>query len=168
MQRRTLAPPAASRVYELTPRGRELEPVVLALGRWGSTAPFPEAEAALGADATALALKTLFDGAAAGDLDAGYELRLGADSFRIRVADGEMELARGSADAPDATVATDPGTLAEVLWHGRPQSEAEQAQQLKISGSRAAARRLLTLFPLPGILTPDSMQDRLHRLAPGE
>ncbi len=148
--RRTLAPPAASRVYELTSRGRELEPVVLALGRWGSTAPFPEAEAALGADATALALKTLFDGAAAGDLDAGYELRLGADSFRIRVADGEMELARGSADAPDATVATDPGTLAEVLWHGRPQSEAEQAQQLKISGSRAAARRLLTLFPLPG------------------
>ena len=149
VQRRTLAPPAASRIYELTPRGRELEPVVLALGRWGSTAPFPEAEAALGTDAIALALKTLFDGEAAGDLDAGYELRLGADRFRIRVAGGEMELVRGSADAPDATVATDPGTLAEVLWHGRPQSEAEQEQRLKVSGSRAAARRLLTLFPLP-------------------
>src|ERR1700704_6818882 len=36
VQRRKLAPPAASRVYELTPRGRELEPVVLGLGRWGS------------------------------------------------------------------------------------------------------------------------------------
>src|SRR3954465_13346312 len=36
-----LDPPAGSRVYELTPRGRELEPVVLALGRWGSAAPFP-------------------------------------------------------------------------------------------------------------------------------
>src|SRR5437764_3058381 len=33
VRRRTLAPPAASKVYELTPRGRALEPVILALGR---------------------------------------------------------------------------------------------------------------------------------------
>src|SRR4051794_31511717 len=37
VQRRTLPPPAASKVYELTPRGAELEPVVIALGRWGAT-----------------------------------------------------------------------------------------------------------------------------------
>src|SRR3954452_10567314 len=36
--RRTLPPPAGSRVYELTERGQELEPVLLALGRWGSRA----------------------------------------------------------------------------------------------------------------------------------
>src|ERR1700741_2318374 len=29
-------PPAGSRVYELTERGKELEPVILGLGRWGS------------------------------------------------------------------------------------------------------------------------------------
>src|SRR5919205_66330 len=34
LRRGTLPPPAASRIYELTGRGRELEPVVLALGRW--------------------------------------------------------------------------------------------------------------------------------------
>src|SRR5213075_2693551 len=34
VQRDTLPPPAASRVYELSDRGRELEPVILALGRW--------------------------------------------------------------------------------------------------------------------------------------
>src|SRR3954470_1070788 len=45
--RRALRPPAGARVYELTPRGRELEPVVLALGRWGSVAPFPEGEAGM-------------------------------------------------------------------------------------------------------------------------
>src|SRR3954471_8869036 len=45
VERRTLAPPAAAKVYALTPRGAELEPVVLALGRWGSVAPFPQAEA---------------------------------------------------------------------------------------------------------------------------
>src|SRR5919106_3243857 len=42
VRRATLPPPAASKVYELTRRGAELEPVVLALGRWGSAAPGPE------------------------------------------------------------------------------------------------------------------------------
>src|SRR5919204_783837 len=58
MQRRTLPPPAGSRVYELTERGHRLEPVVLELGFWGSVAPFPSEDAKIGADATAIALKT--------------------------------------------------------------------------------------------------------------
>lgn len=33
---RTLPPPAASVVYELTERGRELKPVLIALGTWGT------------------------------------------------------------------------------------------------------------------------------------
>ena len=33
--RRTLPPPAAATVYELTPRGERLEPMLLELGRWG-------------------------------------------------------------------------------------------------------------------------------------
>src|SRR5512132_737421 len=37
--RRKLAPPAAVQVYELTEWGRELEPAVLALGRWASGSP---------------------------------------------------------------------------------------------------------------------------------
>ena len=34
--RRRALPPAAGLIYELTDHGRELEPVLLALGRWGS------------------------------------------------------------------------------------------------------------------------------------
>ena len=45
VQRRKLPPPAGSRVYELTAWGQELEPVVLAIGRWGSRAPFPPGDA---------------------------------------------------------------------------------------------------------------------------
>src|SRR4051795_1875956 len=44
VRRTKLPPPAAARVYELTERGAELEPVVLALGRWGSAVPFPAGE----------------------------------------------------------------------------------------------------------------------------
>src|SRR3954463_5634306 len=44
-RRGTLPPPAGSRIYELTERGRELEPIVISLGRWGSVAPFPPGDA---------------------------------------------------------------------------------------------------------------------------
>src|SRR3981081_1998221 len=50
VRRAKLAPPAASRVYELTEWGRELEPIVLSLGRWGSRAPFVSEDAVLGVD----------------------------------------------------------------------------------------------------------------------
>jgi DNA-binding HxlR family transcriptional regulator len=149
VSRRTLAPPAASRVYELTDRGRDLEPVILALGRWGSVAPFPEEDAGIGVDAAVIALKTLFDPALAAGLEARYELRLRGDSYRLRVADAGIELGRGSGDAPDAVIATDPATLGAVLWHGRRLTEAERAGDLSISGNRALAKRLLSLFPLP-------------------
>src|SRR5918997_5673996 len=39
VRRRKLPPPAASRVYELTDWGMELEPVIIGLGRWGARSP---------------------------------------------------------------------------------------------------------------------------------
>jgi DNA-binding HxlR family transcriptional regulator len=148
VRRRTLAPPAGSRVYQLTARGLELEPVVLALGRWGSGAPFPPGGATLGVDSFVLALKTLFAPAAAGDLSASYELRLGEHRFRARVDEGRLEVARGEAPEPDATIASDPGTLSAVLWHGRRLADALRSGEVEIGGSRRAARRFLGLFPL--------------------
>jgi DNA-binding HxlR family transcriptional regulator len=149
VRRGTLPPPAGSRIYELTERGRELEPVVIALGRFGSVAPFPPGEAGIGVDAVVIALKSLFAPAAADGMAASYELRLGEQPFRLDVADGRIEIARGSAPAPDATLETDPGTLASVLWHGRKLDEARRAGDLAIAGDRTAVTRLLALFPLP-------------------
>jgi DNA-binding HxlR family transcriptional regulator len=149
VRRGTLPPPAGSRIYELTERGRELEPVVIALGRFGSVAPFPPGEAGIGADAVVIALKSLFAPVAADGMAASYELRLGEQRFRLDVADGRIEIARGSAIAPDATLETDPGTLASILWHGRKLDEARRAGDLAIEGDRTAVTRLLALFPLP-------------------
>ena len=149
VRRRTLAPPAASRVYELTGRGRELEPAIVALGRWGSTAPFPADEAGIGPDATAIALMSLFQPSLAGDLDARFQLQLGEDIFAIEVAGGELQLARGTPDNPDATIEADPATLGAVLWHGRRLSAAERSGDVTIVGDRPAAKRLLESFPLP-------------------
>lgn len=149
LRRHTLPPPAASRVYELTERGLELEPAVLALGRWGSTAPFPPGEAGIGADALIVALKTLFDPPAARGIEASYELRLGDQTFHARVEDGRFDVDRDSARPADVTVATQPGTLAAMLWHGRPLAAARNAGEVSLTGRVAAAQRFLHLFPLP-------------------
>jgi DNA-binding HxlR family transcriptional regulator len=149
VRRRTLPPPAGSRVYELTGRGEALEPVILALGRWGSVAPVMSPGAAIGVDAFVIALKTLFDPGAAAGAAGRYELRLGDQAFRAEVAGGELAVARGPAGDADAAIAGEPGTLAAVLWHDRPLEAAERSGALAITGSRRAATRFLRLFPLP-------------------
>src|SRR4051794_149890 len=143
--RGTLPPPAASRVYELTERGRELEPILLGLGRWGSREDFPP-DSELGPDAAVLALKTMFNPARARDFEATYELRFGDHVFRLRVADGVFEAARGPADQPDVVVNTDPGTLTELLWRGRPLQEARDAGDVVVSGKTTTMLRFLRLF----------------------
>jgi DNA-binding HxlR family transcriptional regulator len=149
VRRGKLPPPAGSRIYELTERGQELEPIILALGRFGSVAPFPPGEAEIGVDAVVVALKSLFSASAADDLSASYELRLGEQHFSVRVGDGRLEVTRGSAAAPDAIIESDPGTLATVLWHGRKVEEARRAGDLAIEGDLRAVKRFLALFGLP-------------------
>lgn len=151
VRRGKLAPPAAARVYELTDWGRQLEPVVLGLGRWGSQAPFPSDHAELGVDALVLALKTLFDpDRVDGLVGTTYELRLGEERFTVRVGDAALDASRGPATDPAATIATDPGVLQQVLWHGRPWREAVRAGELEIGGDHRAGARFLRMFPLPG------------------
>jgi DNA-binding HxlR family transcriptional regulator len=149
VRRSKLPPPAGSRVYELTEWGQELEPVVLALGRWGSRAPFPPTDSQLSADSTMIALKTLFAPSAADGLTASYELRLGEHRFHATVDDGRLALVRGTAERPDATIEVDAGTLAAVLWHGEPLDDALRSGTLEIEGDRHAVERFLGLFPAP-------------------
>ena len=142
-------PPASARVYELTEWGRELEGIVMSLGRWAARSPSQPRGAPIGADSIALALRARFDSHAAKRLRATHELRLGEDRFRIAVSDGAIEVARGSTDRPDATIDTDADTLAAVLWDGRSLTDAQRAGQVRIEGDRAAVERLVRLFPVP-------------------
>jgi alkyl sulfatase BDS1-like metallo-beta-lactamase superfamily hydrolase len=123
--------------------------VVLALGRWGSRAPFPPRAGHLSVDALMLALRTLFDRSAAEGLTTSYELRLREHRFHARIADGELELTTGSAEKPDVIIDTDPATLSAVLWHGRRLADAEAAGTVKIEGRRRAGARFVKLFPPP-------------------
>lgn len=143
VQRRKLAPPAAVQVYELTEWGRELEPAVLGLGRWASRSPGFPLGAPMGPDSLVLALKTAFQPGKADGLDATYELRLGEIPFNIAVKGGSFEAARGETDAPDATIRSDPGTIAGIVFGGTRLGKAAAAGDIAIDGSRRAANALI-------------------------
>ena len=149
VRRRRLPPPAASRIYELTDWGEELEPVIVRLGRWGARSPSRAEDAPLGVDSLILSFRTIFDTEAAEGLEATYELRLGEDRFRAEVTGGSFEVERGSAERPDATIEADSTTLAGLVYRGRPLAEALRSGDVKIEGDERAVERFLTLFPLP-------------------
>jgi DNA-binding HxlR family transcriptional regulator/putative sterol carrier protein len=150
VRRQKLPPPAGSRVYELTDWGRELEPTVLSLGHWAARSPSGLAsDAPIGADSLMLALRSRFDADAAHGLRARYVLRLDDDRFEIEVADDQLEVARGGAERADATIDTDPNTLAAVLWGGQPLTDAQRAGTITIEGDKTAVKRLFRLFPMP-------------------
>jgi DNA-binding HxlR family transcriptional regulator len=150
IRRRTLPPPAGSRVYELTEWGRGLEQILISLGRWAARSPSRVPDAPIvSVDSIILALRELFEPGSAQGLRAGYELRLGADHFRIAVADGELEVVRGGAHDADATIATDPDTLNSVLWGGVSLADAQRSGRMTIDGDPAAATRFVSLFPVP-------------------
>lgn len=145
LRRRKLAPPAAAQVYELTEWGRELEPAVLALGRWASRAPSFPMGAAMGPDSLVLALKTAFQPEKAEGVEGSCELRLGNEEipFRLEISGGRLEAARGEVDAPDATIRSDPDTIAGIVFGGKPLRKAVEGGEVEIAGSRQMVQRLL-------------------------
>ena len=103
------APRSRVIVYELTPYGRELEPVVLALGAWGFKAlGDARVEQIITPDSLTIDLRTAFQPAIAIDLPAtSYAARLGDDELVIRVDGSALDVTRG--DGPvDVAFATGP------------------------------------------------------------
>ena len=104
------APRSRVIVYELTPYGHELEPIVLALGAWGFKAMGePREDQVLTPDSMTMALRTAFRPQVAASLPAtSYAGRFGAAELLIRVDGPMLAVARG--DGPvDLAFAAGPG-----------------------------------------------------------
>lgn len=145
--KRKLPPPAAAQVYELTDLGRRLEPVVMALGDFGSLLPVPaDCAMSMSFDAHVLSLRTLFRPERAEGLEARVELRLdGGPVQRATVTGGRFTIECGAHEDPDVVIEGDPGELIGVA-HGR---VALVDTGLRLLGDRRRGERFLALFPLP-------------------
>jgi len=148
VKRRKLPPPSGSWVYELTPWGLELEPIVRTLGRWGARTEITPKHENFSVTSAVLSMRTNFDPAAAERVRATYEIRLNDEVFRAEVRDGSFTIERGEAGRPDAEIETDPATLAAFLYQGLSLADAERAG-MKVSGDARAVQRLPKLFVLP-------------------
>jgi DNA-binding HxlR family transcriptional regulator len=146
VRRGVLDPPASVAIYELTARGRALEPILLELGRWGSQQPMTTS-GELSVNALLLALKTVFDPAAA--VNVTFALRVDGDWFRVTVAGDSIDITRGRTDHPAVTFDTDVATLRSVAFGREPISDAERDGRLTVDGDRLLAERFARMFPVP-------------------
>lgn len=142
IRHRDLGPPARVGVYELTDWGRELEPVIVRLGQWGTRAPLPEG-AGWSLDSLLIALQGTADPAA---VDGRYELRIGSDIFTVDGTSGTVRVRRGAADSPGAVLATDADTLHAVALGIRRLADAAKAGNLRLDGDPRAVSGLTSLL----------------------
>jgi DNA-binding HxlR family transcriptional regulator len=144
--RRRALPPAAGSVYELSDHGRDLEPVLLALGRWGSPLqPGPDSASELSPDALVTALRTTFDPVAAEGLDGTVRLDLPTDAFVLTVRNGRLGAARGDT-AADAVLAGSVRTIQDLVFNERPLDDATRNSDARVGGDTELLKRFLTLF----------------------
>jgi DNA-binding HxlR family transcriptional regulator len=151
VRRRRQAPPAASQVYELTEWGRELEPIVLALGEWGSRVPLPAGPTTVSAASMLIYLR----GAARLDpraAPATYRLEMADRVWAVHTRDGRVRIEPGEPADPVAGLRTDPGTFNALL--ARP-SLVDSGAGVEVSGDRRALRRLLRSVSSPSRRSAD-------------
>jgi hypothetical protein len=155
--RRKLPRPAASTVYGLTPLGRELEPIVMALGRWGRKllAPVPGEEVFQGRYLL-FALRANFVPERARGVSETYELRIGGDVVHARVEDGTLEVAEGRAEKPDLVVETSLEVLLAIARAETDPATEIRAGRLVRGGGPRALRRFWKIFDGAGLPTAGS------------
>ncbi|MCE5288643.1 MAG: helix-turn-helix transcriptional regulator [Nocardiaceae bacterium] len=97
---RRVALPRCGLLYELTEYGHELEPIVLALGRWGFRAMGdPAADDIVTADSLTMALRTAFRPEFA-SVPLDFQIQVGEVELRAQVADGGLKIVQIAPPAP--------------------------------------------------------------------
>jgi DNA-binding HxlR family transcriptional regulator/putative sterol carrier protein len=139
-------PPERSIVYELTDYGKELDTVVLALGRWGAkTLGEPRPEEVVTIDSLIMAMRTTFHPEAASGVNASFELHVGAHVLHMQVEDGALVVAEGAATEPDLIIEASPG-IKHVMSGEMSPAEAIKNGTVQLRGDRKLLKRFSELF----------------------
>lgn len=146
VHRRTLPPPAASSVYELTALGEGLRPAIIELTRWGAQLlgpPRPGEEFRL--SWLLMRLQASFRPQLAGDARFVHEFHVDGEIFHLAVGDGELTMGSGPAKAPDCTLETDLETFLALGAKQLGLEEAGAAGLVQVTGDHAVGRLLIDL-----------------------
>lgn len=148
--RRSLPPPAASRVYELTDDGRALAPAMTELARWGvSRLGPPQPQQTFRPAWARFPLSYGADTAAARGVHETYEFHVDSETFHLQVADGRVDPHGGPAQDPDLVVTTDGQTMLDLLSQAVSAAEAIASGGVTLEGSPQAAAHALAILAGP-------------------
>lgn len=152
--RRRLPAPAASHVYELTERGRALEPAVYELIRWGlDLLAEPGEKDVFRTGWLVTALRAAFRPETAVGVRRAYRLVVDGQPFTARVDDGTLAARAGDEGEVDVEVALDEATLkaiasgqlaaADAVAQGRVRVEkGEPAEAIGFAGMLAGPKAI--------------------------
>jgi DNA-binding HxlR family transcriptional regulator len=152
VRRRKLAAPASSWVYELTEWGRELEPILLALGGWGLRVPLPAEPTTLSATSVLLFLR----GCARPDPAAPtttYRIELDNRVWAVYASSGQVDIQPGEPARAAASLSTDPKTLNALLGDPTGLDASVSDGTVVADGDLEALRQLLQTVTSPSPAT---------------
>jgi DNA-binding HxlR family transcriptional regulator/putative sterol carrier protein len=161
VERGVLPPPAGSAVYQLTEAGLALEPVLAAIGRWGSRFLGPVRENdTLVPSAYFLAMRSTFRPELAVGLTETYELRIGEQVFEVRIEDQRCSTSEGRAARPDVIMTMPVETLNAFFVQGLDPAEAVASGQVEIQGDASGLGRFVNMFAFrrPAETAPSTSQ----------
>lgn len=153
LARRRLPSPAPVQVYELTAWGYRAEPMIQELGRWAAMSSQHDPLLPLSPVSLMLSMRTMFDPARAGKLEAVIGFNIAGEHFTARMKDAMLPIERGIArDAQAVFHAPAAPVMAGLLYADVPIGELEQDGGLRIEGDRALALDYAAIFELPAKL----------------
>jgi DNA-binding HxlR family transcriptional regulator len=146
--RRKLPSPANVQVYDLTPWGRESEPIFQEMGRWATRSKRHDPTLFLSPASAMMSLRTMIARQRA-DFTLTVAFRFPADAFVARLTPDDLAIVRGDTDRAEIVFACDPTTLVRLVYGKWPIASAEAEGVLTFSGNPALADRFIALFALP-------------------
>jgi DNA-binding HxlR family transcriptional regulator len=142
IRREMAEPPVATPLYELTERGRQLEPVIAAFGRWaGPLMAAPSRRDEFRSHWLALPARLYLTDRTPTRAPVQIELRTGDKPVTLVTIDGEVHGRPGPADKPDAVITGSPELIMGVLM-GRTTLGKARAAGLKYEGDPSVLRRV--------------------------
>lgn len=150
VHRRLLPLPDRGTVYELTPYGRELEPILMALGRWGtkSMGRLPSDVASRSRWLVA-AILAFHDESQRIARPTAWELRLTDGTFTVRAEGRSLTVTAGAPDDADLVITSQDDDLHRLLTYQLTPAEAIASGAVTLDGDATALPRLVELLAFP-------------------
>lgn len=148
VRREEAPPPVASTLYLLTDAGRELEPVLRALLRWGVRyMPNPDGDEAFRSHWLAFPVSELLRDGEPGGPPVTIEVRVGELPSSIELGEGKVMVHVGASPAPDLVLAGEAPTVLGVLT-GMIAIDDARVADLHVEGALGVLRRLEYVGPV--------------------